>query len=131
MPPARVKAEGRQTGRQRSQAPSSAGPARRREGLGSSVPGQKDADGPSGPVKADVAASSGVLAAVQQAAQELSPDDLAALGDASFRSQASRWRSGNGPRKLSAAFARFLNAMGSIKPAWLASLEVGKQGDMP
>ena len=65
----------------------------------------------------------GVLGALQQAASEIPPQHLAAMGDPTFRNQASRWRSNDTSRRLSAAFARMLNTMSSIKPAWLADVK--------
>ena len=62
-----------------------------------------------------------VMRAVQLAAGELSQEEMASLQDPGFRSQAARWRSGSGSRKISAAFARLLNALYSIKPGWAAS----------
>ena len=59
-----------------------------------------------------------VLRAVQLAAGELSSEEMAWLRDPDFRSQAARWRSGSGSRKISAAFARLLNALYSIRPGW-------------
>lgn len=62
-----------------------------------------------------------VLRAVQLAAGELSSEEMASLRDPDFRSQAARWRSGSGSRKISAAFARLLNALYSIRPGWATS----------
>ena len=70
-----------------------------------------------------------VLGVLQQATQELSQEELAALQDPGFRSQASRWRTGTSSRRLSAALARLLNAMEAIKPAWLKPVDA--QQDLP
>ena len=67
----------------------------------------------------------GLIEAVQQAASELTQPELDALSDPSFRSQASRWRSGSGSKKVSAALARMLNSLHAIRPQWLSSLRRG------
>lgn len=71
--------------------------------------------------------SAGVLRAVKLASDELSPDELSALKDPAFRTQASKWRSGSGSRRVSAAFARLLNALQSIRPAWVNEAESAEQ----
>ncbi len=67
----------------------------------------------------------GLIEAVQQAASELTQPELDALSDPSLRSQASRWRSGSGSKKVSAALARMLNSLHAIRPQWLSSLRRG------
>ena len=67
---------------------------------------------------------SSVVQAVTLASEELTPDDLASLQDPSFRNQAARWRAGSGSRKVAAVFARMLNALKNIKPAWVSDQAV-------
>ena len=91
------------------------------------APGAEDASGlrlleEKGKIPAN---AGGLLEAVQQATLELTQPELDALSDASFRSQASRWRSGSGSKKVSAALARMLNSLHAIKPQWLSSLRRG------
>lgn len=64
-----------------------------------------------------------VLRAVELASQELSKDDLSSLHDPNFRTQAAKWRSGSGARRVSAAFARMLNALKAIKPGWVSDAQ--------
>ena len=76
------------------------------------VPENQNVPGDTGPV----------LRAVELAAQELNQSDLAALNDPGYRSQASKWRTGDGSRRVSAVLARMLNALHTIRPQWLAGM---------
>ena len=70
-----------------------------------------------------------VLRAVQMASAELSPEEVESLQDPQFRSQAAKWRSGSGSRRVSAVLAKLLNGLHAIKPGWVsAGLETE---DMP
>lgn len=90
--------------------------------MGDGVSGQDIARAPS-LSGADLRRSS-VVQAVTLASEELTADDLASLQDPSFRSQAARWRAGTGSRKVAAIFARMLNALKNIKPAWVSDQAV-------
>ena len=79
-----------------------------------------------GPDDAAIASTCDVVKAVKLASQELSDADLSALGDPAFRSQASRWRSGSGARRVSAAFARLLTSLHSIRPTWVTPRQNGE-----
>ena len=74
-----------------------------------SVPGRSSTDG---------FLAGEVAKTMKLAVDELSQDDLKSLEDPSFREQAARWRSGTGSRRISAALARCMNSLYSIKPGW-------------
>ena len=59
------------------------------------------------------------MTVLQEAAQTLAEDEMRSLQSPSFRNQVARWRSGSEGRRVSAAFARFLNSLNMIRPGWL------------
>lgn len=130
MAPVGKQVKGKETAGQRRSASKSAKPGGSKADLGDSPSIEDYADSSSRVSKATVeGGSQQVLGVLQQATQELSPEELAALQDPAFRSQASRWRTGTASRRLSAALARLLNAMENIKPAWLKPVDA--QQDLP
>lgn len=72
-----------------------------------------------------------LLALVHQAAGQLADDEQSALCDPSFRDQAARWRTGSESRRISAAFARFINSLHIIRPGWLKPQAVRMAPDEP